>query len=136
MVYDYKHVTTFTAAASSKYETLPQLAQSLLPGDALLTWDVKDANHHLLMRPEDQRHLAFRCLGRFFVRVTMPFALPPAPMTWTTLLRPLVQHLRELGYLILPYVDNFCRAQPAPHDHSATPAPGVAAYHYIERLFG
>lgn len=40
--YDEQHVNSFTAPASSTYESLPELAQSLRPGEAILTWDVKD----------------------------------------------------------------------------------------------
>lgn len=135
-VYDYKHVNSFAETASCKYETLPELAQSLRPNDALLTWDVKDAYHHLLLRPEDRKYLAFRCLGRYFVPVTMPFGLAPAPMTWTKVMRPVVEHLREMGFRIIPYVDDFGGAPPAEPGEAATSAQAVAAYKYVERLFG
>jgi len=136
VVYDYKHVNSFTATASCKYETLPELAQSLRPNDALLTWDVQDAYHHLLLRPADRSYLAFRCLSRFFVPVTMPFGLAPAPLTWTKVMRPVVQHLREAGFRILPYVDDFGGAPPARPGVAATREQAVAAYCYVERLFG
>eukprot|EP00170_Pyropia_yezoensis_P009770 contig_43816_g9808 len=37
----------------------------------------------------------------------MPFGLAPAPMTWTKVMRPVVEHLREMGFRIIPYVDDF-----------------------------
>lgn len=135
-VYDYKHVNSFTETASCKYETLPELAQSLRPHDALLTWDVKDAYHHLLLRKEDRKYLAFRCLGRYFVPITMPFGLAPAPMTWTKVMRPVVQHLREMGFRIIPYVDDFGGAPPAMPGEPATTQQAVDAYQYVDRLFG
>lgn len=135
-VLDFTHQNGFLDVASCKYETLPELAQTLRPHDAMLTWDIKDAYHHLVVRPEDRKCLAFRCLGRFFVPVTMPFGLAPAPMIWTKVMRPVVEHLREQGFRVLAYVDDFGGAPPAPPGQPATQAQAVAAYHLVERLFG
>lgn len=136
VVYDYTHPNDFQDASSCKYETLPDLAQSLRPGDALLTWDVKDAYHHLRIRPEDRKFLAFRCLGRVFVPLTMPFGLRIAPYTWTKVMRPVVQYLRERGFRILAYVDDFGGAPPAPPGVPAIKAQAQAAYRFITKLFG
>jgi len=136
VVYDYKHFNSFTATASCKYETLLEIAQSLRPNDALLTWDVQDAYHHLLLRPADRRYLAFHCLSRFFVPVTMPFGLANDPLTWTKPMRPVVQHLPEAGFRILPYVDDFGGAPPARPGVAGTREQDVAAYCYAKHLFG
>lgn len=135
-VYDYKHPNGFIDVASCKYETLPELAQTLRPNDALLTWDVKDAYNNLVLRPEDRKYLSFRCLGRFVVPVTMPFGLAPAPLIWTKVMRPVVGLLREEGFRMLAYVDDFGGAPPAPPGQPATREQAVAAYKMIERMFG
>lgn len=135
-VYDYKHVNSFTDTASCKYETLQEMAQSLRANDALLTWDVNDAYHRLTLREEDRTYLEFRCLGRFFKPITMPFGLAPAPPTWTKVMRPVVQHLREKGFRMMAYVDDFGGAPPAPPGRPATKAQAVAAYKMVDRLFG
>lgn len=135
-VYDYKHVNSFIDTATCKYETLPELAQSLRPNDALLSWDVKDAYHHLTIREQDRTYLAFRCLGRFFKPITMPFGLAPACLTWTKVMRPVVQYLREQGFRIMAYVDDFGGAPPAAPGMPATRPQAVAAYKVVERLFG
>lgn len=135
-VYNYKHVNEFAEPASCKYEALPELAQTLRANDAMLTWDIKDAYHHLVIREEDRKYLAFRCLGRFFVPVTMPFGLASAPLTWTRVMRPVVQYLREQGFRIIAYVDDFGGAPPARQGRPATKAQAKAAYRYVERLFG
>eukprot|EP00170_Pyropia_yezoensis_P009456 contig_41764_g9492 len=124
-VLDFTHANSFIETKSCKYETLPELASTLRPNDALLTWDIKDAYHHLVLRPEDRTYLAFRCLGRFFRPITMPFGLSPAPMIWTKLMRPVVGHLREVGYRILAYVDDFGGAPPAPPGRPATRAQAI-----------
>lgn len=135
-VLDYKHQNGFIDVASCKYETLPELAQTLRPNDALLTWDVKDAYHHLVLRPEDRKLLAFRCLRRWFVPVTMPFGLAPACLIWTKVMRPVVAHLRAEGFRMMAYVDDFGGAPPAAVGRPATREQAVAAYKMVERLFG
>jgi len=135
VVFEYKHPNSFQAVSSCKYETLQDLAQVLRPGDALLQWDVKDAYHHLKLRLDDRRYLAFRTLGRIFVPVSMPFGLRVAPLTWTKVIRPVVQHLRGLGCRMIAYVDDFGGAPPAEPGEPATAAQAAAAYTMIESLF-
>lgn len=107
---------------------------SLRLNDALLAWDVGDAYQHLRIRPADRTYLAFRTLGRVFVPITMPFGLPVAQRTWTMVCRPLVQELRQLGFRIIAYVDNFGGAPPAPAGVPATRAQAVAAFHLVAAL--
>lgn len=57
-------------------------------------------------------------------------------MTWTKVVRPVFQHLREQGCRILAYVDDFGGAPAAAPGQPATTAQAVAAYKMIERLLG
>jgi len=133
-VFDYKHPNQFQEVSSCKYETLQELAPTLRPDDALLQWDIQDAYHHLVIRPEDRKYLAFRTLGRVFVPVTMPFGLRVAPLTWTKVMRPFLQHLRSLGFRIIAYVDDFGGAGPAAPGLPSTPAQATAAYAVVAAL--
>jgi len=133
-VYDFKHTNEYQANASCKYETLQDLSQTLRPGDALLSWDIRDAYHHLTVRPTDRTYLAFRTLGRVFVPVTMPFGLRVAPRTWTKVCRPVVAELRRLGFRIIAYVDDFGGAPPASPGAPATKAEAVAGFSLVAEL--
>lgn len=133
-VFDLSHPNDYQDNASCKYETLQELAQVLRPGDALLSWDIRDAYHHLTIRPADRTYLAFRTLGRVFVPVTMPFGLRVAPRTWTKVCRPVVGALRELGFRIIAYVDDFGGAPPAPPGVAATPEQAAAAFLLVAAL--
>lgn len=135
-VFDFKHPNDFQENASCKYETLQDLALTLRPGDALLSWDIRDAYHHLTIRPCDRTYLAFRTLGRVFVPVTMPFGLRVAPRTWTKVCRPVVGALRELGFRIIAYVDDFGGAPPAPPGVPATPEQAAAGFLLVAALLG
>lgn len=106
----------FQENAACKYETLNGLSQALRPNDALLSWDIKDAYHDLLIRAEDRKYLAFRAKCRIYVPVTMPFGLRSAPRIRTKVCRPVVSSLRALGFRIMAYADDFGGAPPAPGD--------------------
>lgn len=134
VVYDYKHTNSFMINASCKYETLYDLADTLRPNDALLSWDIKDAYHHLLVRKKDRTFLAFRALGRVFVPLTMPFGVRPAPRIWTKVCRPVVQWLRERGFRMIAYVDDFGGAPPTEGTGPATSAEAVLAYQTVSSL--
>lgn len=133
-VYDLKHPNEYQANASCKYETMQDLSQTLRPGDALLSWDRRDAYHHLTVRPADRTCLAFRTLGRVFVPVTMPFGLRIAPRTWTKVCRPVVAEQRRLGFHIIAYVDDIGGAPPAAPGVPATKAEAVAGFRLVARL--
>lgn len=133
-VYDYKHVNSYTNTASCKYETLPELGQTLRANDALLMWDVKYAYDHLTLREKDRTYRALRCAGRFLKAITMPFGLAQAPLTRTKVMRPVVQHLREKGVRMMACVDDFGCAPLAPTGRPAIMAQAVDAYKMVDRL--
>lgn len=134
VVYDYKHTNSFMINASCKYETLYDLADTLRPNDALLSWDIKDAYHHLLVRQQDRTFLAFRALGRVFIPHTMPFGVRPAPRIWTKVCRPVVQCLRERGFRMMAYVDDFGGAPPTQGTGPASSAQAVAGFKTVSDL--
>jgi len=134
-VLDYTHPNAFVDVRTFKYETLHDLSQVLRPDDSLLVWDVKDAYHHLTLRAEDQRYLAFTTLGRVFVPLTMPFGMSLAPYMWTKEMRALVQFLRALGFRIIAYVDDFGGAPPAMPGRAATVADAARGYELVQLVF-
>jgi len=134
-VIDYRYPNSYMAQRACLYETLADLAQVLRPEDAILVWDVTDAYHHLLLRPEDALYLAFELEGRVFIPLTMPFGLRVAPYTWTKVCRPVVQALRGKGFRIIAYVDAFGGAPPAGRGQPATQSEAIAAFDTVQRLF-
>jgi len=118
-----------------KYESLPELAAQLRPGDELIKWDVRDAYHHLLLRAEDRKFFAFQVLGRTFQSLTMPFGLRVAPFLWTKVCRPVVQRLRALGFRVIVYVDDFGGAPPSRRRRPASKADAVRGSAQVQHLF-
>jgi len=134
-VLDYTHPNAHAEAWRFKYRTLHDLSQVLRPDDSLLVWDVKDAYHHLLLREEDRRYLAFTTLGRVFIPITMPFGMSLAPYMWTKVVRALVQYLRSLGFRVISYVDDFGGAPPAMPGEAATVADAARGYLTVQLVF-
>lgn len=112
-----------------KYETLWELAPGLAQGDQLISWDIADAFHHLRIRTEDQPFLTFTIQGRVFAPLSMPFGLAIAPFTWTKVCRPVVARLREMGFVVNVYVDDFGGRPPVPvRGRAATKADAAAGW--------
>lgn len=133
-VFDFSHANDFILNAACRYETLYDPAQVLHPGDALLSWDIQDAYHHLVVRPADRTYLAFRACGRVFLPITMPLGARLAPRIWTKFCRPQVEWLRARGFRVITYVDDFGGAPPATGDDLAMQAEAVAGWQLVHEL--
>ena len=110
LVLDLKYVNSFLHDKPFRYESLALFLSQLEADDYLVSWDVKDAFHHLALQPVDAQRLVFRLGNRYYEPLTLPFGLKLAPWAWTKLCRPILQHLRSLGFALIGYMDDFlCR---------------------------
>lgn len=134
-VIDARYQNQFIDDRRFKYERLADLAPQLREGDQLISSDVKDAYHHVQLRKADQTYFAFRCMGRVFKCLTMPFGLKVAPFVWTKLCRPVVQALRREGFRVVAYVDEFGGGVPTRQQGGATKKEAAAAGIRVQRLF-
>lgn len=135
-VIDARYQNDYIDDRRFKYESLMDLAPQLRPDDSLIGWDVRGAYHHVALRPDDQRFFCFQCLGRTFRCTTMPFGLKVAPFIWTKVCRPVVGKLREMGFRVIVYVDDFGGAPPTRSKHGpATGAEAVRGSQAVRQLF-
>jgi len=51
---------------SGKYEAITEFMSALVPHDNLISWDIKDAYHHVYIHPSDRPYLTFAVDGRVF----------------------------------------------------------------------
>jgi len=134
VVIDYRYSNSYMAQRACRYETLADMAQVLWPEDALLVWDVADADHHLFLLPEDALYLALEPDGPVFIPLTMPFGLREAPFPWSKVCRAVVQALRGNGFRKIFYVDDFGEAHRAGPGQSATQTEGILAFYTVQSL--
>lgn len=134
MVIDYRIPNACLVDKKFKYESLFDLAPQLRPGDAMISWDIKDAFFHLEVRPRDRKYLCFTVLGRVFEPVAMPFGLRHAPFFWTKVCRPVVAALRKMGFRLIAYVDDFGGAPPSPPGKPASVPDALAGGEAVRTL--
>lgn len=111
-----------------KYETIPAFVSMLKRGDHMASWDVSDAFHHIRLALREQMRLDFRVGQTLYVPLRLPFGMKLARWALTKLLRPVIQHLRSLGYLVLPYMDDFAISLDQPTRVSAAQATAARAF--------
>lgn len=106
LVLDLRQVNEHFQEIKFKYEALVEFMSALHPLDHLISWDIKDAYHHVLMNPSDRPYLSFVVGSDVYEPITMPFGLSIAPWAWTKVMRPVLAHLRRKGLTLLGYVDD------------------------------
>lgn len=133
LVVDLRQVNEHLRAVKFKYEALAEFMSSLLPSDHLISWDVKDAYHHVCIHPDDRRYLTFAVGGHTYEAVTMPFGLSVAPWAWTKIMRPVLDALRQAHFKLIGYVDDHGAAAPGRRPVSKRDA--AAGFQYVCRLY-
>ena len=119
-VINFKRQSRHWPKGSIKMETLQSFATQLQGGDTLMFWDIKSGYRHFYLHPRMREFFIFRYDFVFYRCIALPFGWGQSVLWFTKLLRPLVQHLREvLGYRVLPYIDDFACA-PSPLGRPST----------------
>jgi len=111
-VVDLSSRNALVAHRPFRYETVPGLVAQLDAGDHLVSWDIKDAFHHIRMQAADRLRLAFRVSDHVFLPNVLPIGLQLAPWALTKLMRPVVIALRRLGFRLVSFCDDVGGAPP------------------------
>ena len=107
----FKRQSRHWPKGSIKMKTLQSFSTQLQGGYTLMSWDIKSGYRHFYLHPRMREFFIFRYDGLFYRCIALPFRRGQSVIWFTKLLRPLVQHLREvLGYRVLPYTDDFACA--------------------------
>lgn len=68
--------------------------------------DLQDAYYLIPIREADRKFLRFTFDGNLYEFTCLPFGLSTAPYTFTKIMKPVVSHLRNLGYTSVIYLDD------------------------------
>lgn len=97
LILDLRYVNQFLTTEHFKLEDYRTVEQFLIPGGFLFSFDLKKGYHHIGIREDSRKWLAFswkfgdtECTFCFKV---LPFSLSSAPFIFTKILRPLVSFL-------------------------------------------
>lgn len=88
-------------------ESISEFAMSAQQGDHFLSFDITNGYRHLRLAPAMRDWFIFRYNGQYYQCVALPFGWGRSPVWFTQLLVPFVRRLRELGYRVLAYLDDF-----------------------------
>lgn len=133
LVVDLRQVNEHLQEIKFKYEALSEFMSSLLPNDHLISWDIKDAYHHVFVHPDDRPYLTFTAGGHTYEAITMPFGLSVAPWAWTKIMRPVLAALRAGHFQLIGYVDDHGAAAPGRRPVSKRDAP--AGFRQVKLLY-
>lgn len=107
LVINLRWLNTHLDCPSFKLEGIDKVAELASSGDYMVTGDLKDGYFHVAILPEHRTYLGFEWEGRLFHYNVLPFGLSFAPLVFTKILRPIVEHFRLLGIRIIFYIDDF-----------------------------
>lgn len=91
-----------------KLEDLSTVAGQVKEGDEMMTLDLEQGYYHIEIHPDYRKYFGFEWEGQYYVWNVLPFGLSTAPLVFTKILRPVVNHLRSaLGLRVNIYLDDF-----------------------------
>jgi len=133
LVIDLRQVNEQLQVIKFKYEALVEFMSAVQPLDHLISWDIKDAYHHVYIYPSDRPYLTFAISGGTYEPITMPFGLSLAPWAWTKVMRPVLAYLRKSGFVVIGYVDDHGAA--APGRRPVSKADAAQGFGFVSALY-
>ncbi|CAD6241384.1 GSCOCG00002711001-RA-CDS, partial [Cotesia congregata] len=106
-ILNLKKLNTFIAAEHFKLEDLRSACSLLEQGIFMGTIDLKDAYFLLPVWKPHCKFLRFLYNEKIYEFVCLPFGLCTCPLTFTKLLKPVINYLRSNGWLSVVYLDDF-----------------------------
>ena len=107
LILDLRHVNKFLHQFKFKYESLADAAMLMHQHDLLCSADLTNGYWQLRMRPDTFEYLGFEWEGDFYVFKVLPFGLSTAPFVFAQTMRAFSAFLRNKGFRLLNYLDDF-----------------------------
>lgn len=92
---------------SFTYEDIEDVISTVLPGDHLVTLDLKDGFFHIPVHKDNRDLLCFRWRNHYDRWCVLPFGSNVSPYFFCKTVRCVVEHFRSIGVRIGNYVDDF-----------------------------
>ena len=107
LILDLRHVNQFLHQFKFKFESLSDAAMLMQKGDLLCSADLTNGYWQLRMRADTFQYLGFEWKGDFYVFKVLPFGLSTAPYVFAQTMRAFSASLRNKGFRLLNYLDDF-----------------------------
>jgi Reverse transcriptase (RNA-dependent DNA polymerase) len=115
-VADLSHFSDHYDSIMTKAETLEGFSASLLPGDHLLSMDLRSGYHHFRFHPDMRKYFTVRVVmadgvERYFQYLVLPFGWSRSGFWFCRLVQRFWMMVKKtLGYRVLSYVDDLAIA--------------------------
>ena len=90
-----------------KMDTLNTCLQLMSKDCFMASIDISNAYHHIPIHPDFYKYLKFEIGNQTYMYQTLPQGFRDSPRLFTKCLKPVLQHLREKGYMSSIYIDDF-----------------------------
>lgn len=105
-ILNLKCLNQFIETSHFKIEDIRVALKLIYPNYFLCTLDLKDAYFLVKVGPGSRKFLRFKFKGQIFEFQCLPFGLCTSPYVFTKLLKPVLNFLRERGWLSTAYLDD------------------------------
>ena len=105
-ILNLKHLNEFILAPHFKMEDTRSVIQLIRPNCFFASLDLQDAYYMLPVHRDHRQYLRFEWKTTLYEFTCLVFGLNVAPYVFTKLMKPVVSHLRDLGFLLVIYIDD------------------------------
>lgn len=107
MILNLKRLNSFIDTVHFKMENFKCVMKIVSPGCYMASVDLKDAYLLVPINKRYRKYLRFQFNSTLYEFQALPFGLSTAPFVFTKIMKPVVAHLRSLGWLSVVYLDDF-----------------------------
>ena len=110
LITDLRDINKYLENKTFIYEGIDTALEIVEPRDQLITLDIKDGFYHVQIDEKFHKYLGICFNNTYYVWCVLPFGLKHSSYFFCKILRPVIQHLRQLEIKVVSYVDDFLAA--------------------------
>ena len=105
-IINLKPLNVFVQKIHFKIEDINTALHAIVPGDYLVSIDLKDAYFNIPIFKPHRKFLRFKWSDQTYDITCLPFGYSLAPRVFTKVLKTVISHLRENGYRVVIFLDD------------------------------
>ena len=106
MILNLSKLNDYVEYLHFKMDTLETAIKLVTPDCYMASIDLSDAYYSVPIHKNDQKYLKFTWRGQLYHFTALPNGLSSGPREFTKILKPPFAHLRNLGHIIIGYIDD------------------------------
>ena len=106
MILDLSNLNKNINKVTFKLEDKEVIKSMIRKNDYFVSLDLKDAFHSISLHPDSRKFTTFEFEGKRYAYNVLPFGLTSSPRVFSSILKPVISHLRSSGIRITHYLDD------------------------------